>query len=215
MNKFFSPREVVTKFADGQTIMIGGFANTGVPDELIDLVVKSGVKHLAIIANDTGNTGAGVGKLVTSRQADNFTCSHVGMNPAVGQLMAAGNLMVELIPQGSLVEKIRCGGAGLGGVLVQTGLGTSYEWGKEKITVNGKSYILEQPLYADIALVKAWKTDLFGNLAYRGTARNLNPLVATAAKLVIVEAEEIVPVGAIDPNEVVTPGVFVNMILER
>jgi len=213
VNKVFQRKEVLGKFSDGQRIMIGGFATKGVPDSLIDVLVESGVKDLTIIANDTGDPDVGPGKLVRNRQVSKYLCSHIGRNPEAGTLGISGEMEVELCPQGTLAERIRCGGAGLGGVLTRTGVGTVMEEGAQKFDVDGQSYLLATPLRADIALVKAKKADTFGNLVYHGTSRNFNPLVAMAAEFVIVEAEEIVPVGSIDPDHVMTPGVFVNMIL--
>ncbi|MHB8074659.1 CoA transferase subunit A [Desulfosporosinus fructosivorans] len=215
MHKIYAREEVLKKFTDGQRIMIGGFASRGVPDNLIDLLVESGAKNLTIISADTGQSGIGVGKLVSSKQMNRAIISHVGKNPDTGRAASTGELEVEFSPQGNLAERIRCGGTGLGGVLVTTGLGTVIEQGKQKVVVAGKTYLLETPLHADIALVKAWKADTMGNLVYRGTSRNFNPLVAMAADLVIVDTEEIVPIGTIDPNHVVTPGLLVHMILAR
>lgn len=213
VNKLCRRDEIIRKFTDGQRIMIGGFATKGVPDKLIDALVESGAKNLTVISNDTGDPGIGQGKLVRSRQAVKYVCSHLGRNPEAGALGISGEVNVELCPQGTLAERIRCGGAGLGGVLITTGVGTVMEKSARKLEIDGESYLLATPLRADIALVKAKKADTFGNLLYRGTSRNFNPLVAMAADLVIVEAEEIVPVGTIDPDYVMTPGVFVHMIL--
>jgi acetate CoA/acetoacetate CoA-transferase alpha subunit len=214
-NKVYRRNEIIGKFVDGQRIMIGGFATKGVPDKLIDALVESGAKNLSIISNDTGDPGVGQGKLVRSRQAVKYLCSHIGRNPEAGTLGLSGEMDVELCPQGTLAERIRCGGSGLGGVLTKTGVGTVMEDSAPKLEVDGESYLLAKPLRADIALVKAQKADTFGNLLYHGTSRNFNPLVAMAADLVIVEAEEIVPVGTIDPDYVMTPGVFVHMILAQ
>ena len=219
MNKVYSRAEVLEKFADGQRIMIGGFASVGVPTNLIDGLIETGVKNLTVIANDTGFAGEGVGKIFSCRQGSKLICSYVGLNPEaqkiVNEQVNSGLIELELNPQGTLAERIRSGGTGLGGVLVQAGLGTIIEQGKQKIVVDGKTYLLETPLHADIALIKAWKADTYGNLVYRRTAQNFNPLMAMAGKLVIVEAEEIVPIGTIDPDDVMTPGVFVNMILAK
>lgn len=215
VNKVFSRQEVLSKFADGQRIMIGGFATKGVPDALIDILVESGAKNLTVISNDTGDPNVGQGKLVYSRQAVNFVCSHIGMNPEAGAMAKSGELNVELCPQGTLAERMRCGGVGLGGVLVQTGMGTIMEDGAQIVESDGERYILAKPLRADISLVKAHKADTYGNLVYHGTSQNFNPMVAMASDLVIVEAEEIVEVGTIDPDHVTTPGVFVHMILAK
>jgi acetate CoA/acetoacetate CoA-transferase alpha subunit len=213
VNKLFRRDEIIKKFSDGQRIMIGGFATKGVPDKLIDALVESGVKNLSIISNDTGDPGVGQGKIVGNQQAVKYLCSHIGRNPEAGAMGLSGKMEVELCPQGTLAERIRCGGSGLGGVLVKTGLGTIIEDSSQKLEIDGESYLLATPLRADIGLVKASKADTFGNLQFHGTSRNFNPLVAMAADLVIVEAEEIVSLGTIDPDFVMTPGIFVQMIL--
>jgi len=214
MNKICTRKDIVSKFRDGQTLMIGGFLAVGTPESLVDTLVENNVKDLTVIANDTAFVGKGIGKLVVNKQLKQVIVSHIGTNPETGRQMNAGELEVELVPQGTLAERIRCGGAGLGGILTPTGVGTIVEKGKEKITQNGKTYLLESALKADIALIKAYKADTSGNLVYRYAARNFNPLMAMAAQLVIVEAEEIVEVGALDPNEVMTPGIFVHMIIK-
>jgi acetate CoA/acetoacetate CoA-transferase alpha subunit len=213
VNKMRWRRDVATKFADGQTIMIGGFANNGVPNVLIDILIQSKVKDLTIITNGASDPGIGLGKLVRSRQIKKFIGSHIGTNPEASKLVAAGKMELELCPQGTLVERMRCGGVGLGGVLVKTGLGTVMEEGMQRMEVDGETYLLAKPLRADISLVHAYKADGYGNLVYRGTSQNFNPLVAMAADLVIAEAEEIVPIGSIEPDDVRTPGVFVHMVL--
>lgn len=202
-------------FHDDMSLMIGGFANRGSAKNLIDMVVESGVQNISIISNDSGDPDLTVGRLVRSGQAKRLTASHVGMNPELGEAVLAGRMELELSPQGTLAERIRCGGAGMGGILVKTGLGTVIEEGKQKIEVNGETYLLETPLTAEIALVKAYKADTMGNLVYKGTQRNFNPLVAMAGKTVIVEAEEIVPVGSLDMDEIHTPGLFVSMVWNR
>lgn len=211
--KVVSGERVKALFRDGQRIMIGGFANHGNPRRLIDLLVESGAKDLFIISNDSGDPDLTTGRLVRSGQATRWICSHVGMNPEMGKAAAEGRIKVELNPQGTLAERIRSGGAGIGGVLLRTGIGTVIEEGKRKIEVDGVEYLLETPLTAEIALVHARKADEYGNLVYRGTSRNFNPLVATAGKIVVVEADEIVPTGSLDPDEIHTPGIFVHMIL--
>ncbi|MFZ5753156.1 MAG: acetate CoA-transferase subunit alpha [Bacillota bacterium] len=214
MNKLTTRQEAIAKFADGQTIMIGGFLGTGTPESLVDGLVELNVKNLTVIANDTAFVGKGIGKLVVNKQAKKVIVSHIGTNPETGRQMNAGELEVDLVPQGTLAERIRSAGAGLGGILTPTGIGTIVEKGKEKITVNGKTYLLETPLRADIALIKAAKADTYGNLVYNRSARNFNPLMAMAADLVIVEAEEIVDVGSLDPDEIMTPGIFVDMVIK-
>ncbi len=212
MNKLVGRSEIMKLFHDNMTIMCGGFANRGNAAKLIDMAVESGAQGIYIISNDSGDPDLTVGRFIRSGQARKLTASHVGMNPELGEAVLAGKIELELSPQGTLAERIRCGGAGLGGVLVATGIGTVMEEGKQKIEVNGQTYLLETPLTAEIALVKAYKADVMGNLVYKGTQRNFNPLVAMAAKTVIVEAEEIVPVGDLDMDEIHTPGVFVSMI---
>lgn len=219
MSKIFKKEEVMKKFCDGQSIMIAGFASTGEPKGLVDMLLESEVKNLTIISNDTGYSGEGVGRIFESGQGKKLICSYIGMDPdalaMVDRKVKSGEMELELNPQGTLCERIRSGGAGLGGILTQTGIGTVIEKGKQKIEVDGKTYLLETALHADVALIKAWKADTVGNLIYRGTSRTYNPIMAMAADLVIVMADEIVPAGTFDPENVVTPGVFVNMIIKK
>lgn len=219
MSKVFKREDVINQFKDGQTIMISGFASTGEPKELVDLLLESNAQNLTIISNDTGYSGRGVGRVFESGQGKKLICSYIGMDPdalaMVDRKVKSGEMELELNPQGTLCERIRSGGAGIGGILTQTGIGTVIEKGKQKIDVNGKTYLLETALHADIALIKAWKADTVGNLIYRGTSRTYNPVMATAADIVIVQADEIVPAGTFDPEVVVTPGVFVNMIIQK
>lgn len=198
---------------DGMTVMIGGFLACGTPESLIDVLVQNGVKNLTVIANDTATPDKGIGKLVVNRQLKKATVSHIGTNPETGRQMNAGELAVELVPQGTLAECIRAGGFGLGGFLTPTGVGTVVGDGKQKLTVGGRDYLLELPLRADVALLKAAKADKAGNLVFRKAARNFNPLMAPAAEIVIVEAQEIVETGTIDPDEVMTPGIFVDYLV--
>ncbi len=200
---------------DGMTIMIGGFLSTGAPHTLIDEIIRQGIGHLTVISNDSGVAGTGISKLVHARLIKKIITSHIGTNPETGQQMMAGELEVELVPQGTLVERIRAGGAGLGGILTPTGLGTEVAAGKQVITLEGKEYLLELPLKADAALIRGSLIDTSGNMLYYGTTRNFNPVMATAASLVIAEAERIIPTGEMDPNHVVTPGLFVNWIVEE
>jgi acetate CoA/acetoacetate CoA-transferase alpha subunit len=206
--------QVAEFFRDGQTLMIGGFLNVGTPEPLIDLLVEKGVGNLTIIGNDTGYTGQGVGKLVANRPVRKVVASHVGTNKETGRLMHSGEMEVELVPQGTLAERIRAGGAGLGGVLTPTGVGTAAEDGKRKIEVDGRDFLLELPLRADVALLHAYKADKYGNLVYRLAARNFNPLMALAADVVVVLAENVVEIGELDPDEIVTPGAVVDVIVE-
>lgn len=215
MNKLVSKSEIMKLFHDDMTIMCGGFANRGNAKKLTDMVVESGVQNITVISNDAGDPDLTIGRMIRSGQAKKLIASHVGMNPELGEAVLAGRMELELSPQGTLAERIRCGGAGMGGVLIKTGLGTVIEEGKQKIEVNGQTYLLELPLTAEIALIKAHKADLMGNLVFKGTQRNFNPLMAMAGKTVIVEAEEIVPVGALDMDEIHTPGAFVSMIWDN
>lgn len=214
MSKVVTAAKVLEEIKDGATVMIGGFLGVGTPESLVDALVTRGVKDLTVIGNDTAFPDKGIGKLVVNRQLKKVIVSHIGTNPETGRQMNAGELDVELVPQGSLAEKIRSGGAGLGGVLTPTGIGTIVEEGKQKLVIDGKEYLLEKPLKADVALIKAYKADTAGNLVFRRTARNFNPLMAPAAGVVIVEAEHIVPAGEIDPDMVMTPGIFVDWIVE-
>lgn len=214
MSKVAKREEALARFTDNQSVMIGGFLGTGTPESLVDGLVEKGVKNLTVIANDTAFPGKGVGKLVVNKQTSKVIVSHVGTNPETGRQMHAKEMEVELVPQGTLAERIRSAGAGLGGFLTPTGLGTIVEEGKDKITKDGRTYLLELPLKADIALIKAWKADKYGNLVYRRTSRNFNPVMAMAADFVIVEAEEIVEIGMMDPDEIMTPGAVVDMIIK-
>ena len=215
MAKFVNKEEIQSLFADEQSLMVGGFIESGVPAELIKILLESGAKDLTLIANDTGFDDKTFGQLVVEKRLKKAVVSHIGTNRETGKQMNAGELEVELTPQGTLIEQIRAGGAGLGGILTQTGIGTTVAEDKRIIEVDGEDYILAEPLKADIALVKAWKADKKGNLIYRYAARNFNPIVATAAEIVIVEADEILEVGEIDSNQVMTPGLFVDYILEK
>lgn len=214
MSKFISVKEAADKIQDGMTVMVGGFLGVGTPLKLIDAIVERGVKDLTIICNDTAYPEVGVGKLVTNRQVKNLIASHIGTNENTINQMNSGEMNVKLQPQGTLAEQIRAGGAGLGGVLTQTGLGTIVENGKEKITVDGKEYLLEKPLHADVAIIGANICDESGNLVYKGTAQNFCPLMATAADVVIVEPQEMVATGDIAVENVKTPGIFIDYIIK-
>ena len=214
MNKLISIDEAVAKIQDGMTVMIGGFLAVGTPEAIIDALVKKGVKDLTIIANDTGFPDRGIGKLIVNKQVKKTIASHIGTNKETGNQMNSGEMEVELSPQGTLAERIRCGGAGLGGFLTPTGLGTIVQDGKDVITVDGQEYILEKPLKADVALLFGSKVDKKGNVYYNQATRNFNPLIATAADTVIVQAEELVETGDIDPNVVMTPYIFVDYIVK-
>ncbi|SFM16640.1 acetate CoA-transferase subunit alpha [Pelosinus propionicus] len=213
MNKVIGKDELISLFEDKATIMMGGFMGVGAPKFLVSILVEQGVKDLTLITSDTATPDTGVGPLIVNRQVKQIIASHIGTNPETGRQMIAGETVVELVPQGTLAERIRAGGAGLGGILTPTGLGTVVEEGKEKLLVNGKEYLLELPLRADIALLKAFKADKAGNLIYRQSARNFNPIMALAADLVIVEVEEVVEVGELKPDEVMTPGILVDKVI--
>ncbi len=213
MSKVISQEELAALFEDKVSVMMGGFMGVGAPAALVRILVEQGVKDLTLITSDTATPDTGVGPLIVNRQVKKIIASHIGTNPETGRQMIAGETEVELVPQGTLAERIRAGGAGLGGILTPTGLGTVVEEGKEKLLVNGKEYLLELPLRADIALLKAYKADKAGNLVYRQSARNFNPIMALAADLVIVEVEEVVEVGEIKPDEVMTPGILVDKVV--
>lgn len=214
-NKLKNISEAISCIRDCSTVMVGGFMGCGSPKNLIDGVVKSGVRNLVVISNDTDFEGVGVGKLIASGQIKKLIATHIGTNPQTGRRINAGELEAELNPQGTFVERIRAGGAGLGGFLTPTGLGTIIEEGKQKITVGNKTYLLETPLRADVALVKAYKADAWGNLVFRGSGRNFNLAMATAADYVIAEVEECVDVGMIDPEEVMLPGIFIDAVVKE
>lgn len=213
MNKLITIEEAVQHIKDGMTIMIGGFLGCGSPHKLIDALVAKGVKNLTLICNDTGFVDYGSGKLVVNHQIKHLIASHVGTNKETGNQMNSGEMKVDLVPQGTLAERIRCGGSGLGGFYTPTGIGTVIEEGKEKKTIDGKEYLLELPLRADVALVAAETVDKMGNMKYVGSTRTFNLVMATAADLVICEGNHIVEIGEIDQNEVVTPGIFVNYVV--
>lgn len=198
---------------DGMTVMIGGFLGNGSPHAIIDALVESGVKDLTLIVNDTAYPDKGCGRLIAGKQVRKVIVSHIGTNPCTSEQMNSGELEIEFCPQGTLAERVRSGGAGLGGVLTPVGLGTIVAEGKQIINVDGKDYLLEKPLRADVALLGASLADRSGNLVYKGTSQNFNPLMATAADLVIAEVRELVETGAIAPEAVRTPGIFVDYMV--
>jgi acetate CoA/acetoacetate CoA-transferase alpha subunit len=214
MNKLISIDEAVSMIKDGMTIMVGGFLGVKNPFRIVDAIIEKGVKDITLIANDTSFPEVGIGKLIVNNQVKKVIASHIGTNKETGNQMNSGELEVELVPQGTLAERIRAAGAGLGGVLTPTGLGTIVAEGKQIVEVDGKQYLLEKPLKADVALIVGAKVDKKGNIRYEKATRNFNPIMATAADLVIVEADEIVEVGDIDPDDVMTPGIFVNYVVE-
>lgn len=214
MNKVVSIEAAVERIRDGASILVAGFLTVGMPVRLIEALLEQGTGDLTIYTNDGGYQDRGVGRLVVAGQVRKLVTSHFGLNQELSRLANAGQLEVELVPQGTLVEQIRSGGAGLGGVLTPTGVGTLVGQGKPRVTVGGLTYLLEPAIRADVALLHAHLADRDGNLVYRRAARNFNPTMATAAGLVIAEAEEILPVGAIDPDSVHTPGVLVDMVVQ-
>jgi acetate CoA/acetoacetate CoA-transferase alpha subunit len=205
--------DAVAMIPDGASLMIGGFMGVGTPERLIDELARQGKRGLTVIANDTATPGRGIGKLVTAGSVRKAIVSHIGLNPETQHKLLAGEIEVELVPQGTLVERLRAAGHGLGGVLTPTGIGTAAEEGKRRIEVDGLPYLLETALGADFALVEAFLSDYYGNLVYALTARNFNPVIAMAARTVIVDAAHIVPVGMISPDHVVTPAVLVDYLL--
>ena len=208
-----SLEQSVAMIPDGASVMIGGFMAVGTPERIIDEIVRQNKRDLIVIANDTAAPGYGIGKLVTAKLVRKVIVSHIGLNPETQRQMMARVLEVELVPQGTLIERIRAGGYGLGGILTQTGIGTPVENGKQRIEINGKAYLLEVALRADFALVHAFLSDYLGNLSYALTARNFNPVVAMAANTVIVDADNIVPVGVLAPDHVVTPAPVVDYLV--
>ena len=215
MKKQVTLEEAVAQIKDGMTIMVGGFLAVGAPTQIVDALVEKGVKDLTLICNDTAFPDQSIGKLIVNRQVKKLYVSHIGTNPETSNQMNAGELDVEFCPQGTLAERIRAKGAGLGGVLTATGLGTIIAEGKEVITVDGKEYLLEKPLAADVAIIGASIADEAGNLIYKGTTQNFNPLMATAADIVIAEAEEVVATGTLAPETIHTSGVYVDYLYKK
>jgi acetate CoA/acetoacetate CoA-transferase alpha subunit len=212
--KLISITEFVAKIQSGMSIMVGGFMNIGTPTNLIDAILETDIKDLTIICNDAGLPGVGVGKLIEAGKVKTLIASHIGLNPIAGEKMTKGDMEVILIPQGTLAERIRTGGSGLGGFLTPTGFGTMVQEGKQVIEIDGRSYLLEKPLKADVALLLGHRVDKKGNVVYNKTTRNFNPLMATACDLVVVEARTVVEMGEIDPDHVVTPHIFIDYIVE-
>ncbi len=212
MAKIISIKEAVSLIKDSATIMVGGFLSCGTPDKLIDELVNSNVKNLTMISNDTSIPNKDKGKLIVNKQVKRLITSHIGTNPETGRQMEAGEIEVELTPMGSLMERIRAKGAGLGGVLTPTGIGTTIADGKKVYEIDNKKYLFERPISADFALIYGTKADKFGNVSYYGTTRNCNTVMATAADTVILQADEIVE--SLDPNEIVIPGLFIDYIVK-
>jgi acetate CoA/acetoacetate CoA-transferase alpha subunit len=215
MRKAICPDEAASLVPDGATVMIGGFMAVGSPHRVIAALVARGAKGLTVIGNDTGKPGLGIGQLIDAGCVARAIVSHIGTNPVTQKKMIAGEMVVDLVPQGTLAERIRAGGAGLGGVLTPTGVGTIVAEGKQVVTVEGRDFLLETPLRADVALLHAYEADYYGNLTYRLTATNFNPVMAMSADIVIAEPDEIVPVGVIPPDHVKTPGILVTHLIER
>ena len=207
--------DAVALISDGASLMIGGFMGVGTPERVVDELVRQGKRDLTVIANDTALPGIGIGKLISAGAVRKAIVSHIGLNPETQKKMIAGEIQVELIPQGTLIERIRAGGFGLGGILTATGVGTVVEEGKQKVAVDGKDYLVEPALRADFALINAFLADYLGNLTYVLTARNFNPVMAMAADTVIAEADNIVPVGLISPDHVVTPAPIVDYLIAQ
>lgn len=211
--KQMTAKEAVAKIKDGDRVMIGGFMGTGTPESLIDALLETSVKDLTVIANDAGKPGRGICRLIEAGKVKKLIATHVGMTPIVGEQKEAGLLEVELVPQGSLAEKIRSAGFGLGGILTPTGVGTIVAEGKQVIHVEGIDYLLELPIKADVALIRGYHCDEIGNTVYHKSTRNFNPLMASAAEYVIVGVEQIKKVGQINQEDVITPGIFVDAIV--
>jgi acetate CoA/acetoacetate CoA-transferase alpha subunit len=208
-----SVEEVVRKIPDGSSLMIGGFMAVGTPERIIDELVKQQKRDLTVIANDTAMPGVGIGKLIDAKLVRRVIASHIGLNPETQRQMMGDNLRVDLVPQGTLIEQIRAGGYGLGGVLTPTGVGTEVASSKQKVDVDGRTFLIEVAMRADFALVHAFLADYLGNLSYVLTARNFNPIMAMAGATVIASAEHIVPVGVIAPDHVMTPAPLVDYLV--
>src|SRR5579862_3531595 len=206
--------EAIHELSDGATIMVGGFGLCGIPENLIRALVRKGLKNLTTISNNAGVDGFGLGLLLANGQVRRHIGTYVGENKLLEKMVLNGTVELDLVPQGTFAERIRAGGAGIPAFFTPTGVGTVVAEGKEARDFDGRAYIMERALKADFAFVKAWKGDKWGNLIYRKTARNFNPLMATAAKVTIAEVEHLVDPGQIDPDHVVTPGIFVNHVIE-
>lgn len=213
MSKVIAITEIKKHLFDGMTILFGGFMGVGTPSRLIQAILDSEVKDLTIIGNDTAFIDTGVGPLISNKRVKKVIASHIGTNAETGRQMIAGEIEVELVPQGTLIERIRAGGAGLGGILTPTGVGTIVEKGKQVIELDSKKYLIERPIRADIAIIGAHLADKKGNLTYQLTTRNFNPIIAFAADRTFVEPDEIVEVGTIDPNHVMTPAAVIDYII--
>jgi acetate CoA/acetoacetate CoA-transferase alpha subunit len=215
MKGALKPEAAAELIPEGASLMISGFMAVGTPERMIDAIVARGVGGLTVIANDTAMPGKGIGKLISAGLVRHVIASHIGLNPETQAKMISGEITCELVPQGTLIERIRAGGMGLGGILTPTGIGTDVEEGKQVVEVEGRYFLVETPLKADFALIGAWQADYVGNLSYMLTAQNFNPIIALSGRTVIAEAENIVPVGVIPPDAVRTPGVLVDHLLIR
>jgi acetate CoA/acetoacetate CoA-transferase alpha subunit len=213
--KTITLQDAVAMIPAGATLMIGGFMGVGTPEPVVDEIVRQKKSDLTVIANDTAAPGIGIGKLIDAGLLRRVIVSHIGLNPETQRQMLAGSLQVDLVPQGTLAERIRAGGFGLGGILTATGIGTVVEEGKQRVAVDGRDYLLEPALRADFALVHAFIADYLGNLSYALTARNFNPLMAMAADTVVVQAENVVPVGVVSPDHVITPAPIVDYLIAK
>ncbi|AMH15205.1 acetyl-CoA:acetoacetyl-CoA transferase subunit alpha [Citrobacter youngae] len=211
--KLITLQDAASLFRDGMTIMVGGFMGVGTPPRLVEALLESGVRDLTLIANDTAFVDTGIGPLIVNGRVSKVIASHIGTNPETGRRMIAGEMDVQLVPQGTLIEQIRCGGAGLGGFLTPTGVGTVVEDGKQTMTLDGRVWLLERPLRADLALIRAHRADTLGNLTYQLSARNFNPLIALAADITLVEPDEMVEIGELQPDQIVTPGAVIDHIV--
>jgi len=214
MNKVIKLNAAVEKIKEGDTLLIGGFLGVGSPHRCIDELIRQGTRNLTLVCNDSGFPDIGVGKLVVNKQFSKIIASHIGTNKETGRQMMGQETTVVLVPQGTLVEQIRAGGFGLGGVLTQTGLGTKVAEGKQTLSLDGKTYLLERPIRGNVALIYANKVDTYGNMVFHGAARNFNTVMASAADIVIVEADEVVEIGTLDPDHIHCPGVFVDYVVD-
>lgn len=212
--KIIRIEEALSFFQDDMILMFGGFGGIGNPPTLIKGILEKGVKNLTLIGNDTGFPDVGIGQLVTAKRVRKMITTHIGSNPNAGKQMTDGTLEIEFSPQGTFIERVRAGGVGLGGVLVDIGIDSVIDINKQRVTVLGKEYLVETPLTADVSIVYAKKADPFGNLVFDKSARNSNPYVAMAGNITIVEVDEIVPLGALDPEEIIVPGAFVHYIVQ-
>ena len=211
--KITTVKQVMTLFHDGMTLMFGGFGGVGSPPTIISAILAEGIRDMHLIGNDTGFPEIGIGPLITNERVSSIITSHIGSNPNAGRLLHEGKLQIEFCPQGTLAERIRAGGVGLAGVLTDVGIGTIVEEKKQTVVLDGRRYLVETALTAEVAIVYAKRADPFGNLVFDKSARNMNPHVAMAGAITIAEAEEIVPLGSLDPDEIVTPGVFVDYVV--